>query len=115
MVRFHIPEIFRRLGAEVIPIFNRPDGLNINENCGSTHPESLRKAVLEHGAHMGFAHDGDADRVLAVDERGQVVDGDQIMYICALQMAAAGQLRQRTLITTVMSNLGLDIALKRRE
>ncbi|NLP18705.1 MAG: phosphoglucosamine mutase, partial [Firmicutes bacterium] len=82
---FHIsPEIFRRLGAEVIPIFNRPDGLNINENCGSTHPESLRKAVLEHGAHMGFAHDGDADRVLAVDERGQVVDGDQIMYICAL-------------------------------
>ena len=112
---FHIsPEIFRRLGAEVIPIFNRPDGLNINENCGSTHPESLQKAVLEHGAHMGFAHDGDADRVLAVDERGRVVDGDQIMYICALQMAAAGQLRQRTLITTVMSNLGLDIALKEK-
>ena len=70
--------------------------------------------VLEHGAHLGFAHDGDADRVMAVDEKGQLIDGDQIMYICALRMAAAGQLRQATLVTTVMSNLGLDVALEKR-
>ncbi|NLJ33890.1 MAG: phosphoglucosamine mutase [Firmicutes bacterium] len=108
------PEIFRRLGAEVIPICNSPNGLNINDNCGSTHPELLQRTVLKEGAHMGFAHDGDADRVLACDEKGQLIDGDQIMCISALRMAATGQLRRRILITTVMSNLGLERALKEK-
>lgn len=108
---FVSPEIFRRLGAEVIPIFNTPNGVNINVNCGSTHPRALQEAVVREGAQLGLAHDGDADRLLAVDEEGRLVDGDQIMCICALQMADAGRLRQQTLVTTVMSNLGLDLAL----
>ncbi|MGI6143506.1 MAG: phosphoglucosamine mutase [bacterium] len=111
---FVTPGIFRRLGAEVLPIFNNPDGVNINVNCGSTHPEALQEAVVKQGAHLGLAHDGDADRLLAVDEGGRLVDGDQIMCICALQMAAAGRLRQQTLVTTVMSNLGLDLALAQK-
>ena len=108
---FISPEIFHRLGAEVIPIFNKPNGVNINANCGSTHPQALQEAVVREGAQLGLAHDGDADRLLAVDERGQLVDGDQIMCICALQLAAEGKLAQQTLVATVMSNLGLDLAL----
>ena len=104
---FISPEIFHRLGAEVIPIFNKPNGVNINANCGSTHPQALQEAVVREGAQLGLAHDGDADRLLAVDERGQLVDGDQIMCICALQLAAEGKLAQQTLVATVMSNLGL--------
>ena len=106
------PEVLRRLGAEVIALNVVPDGLNINDHCGSTHPEVLQAAVRAHGAHAGIAHDGDADRCIAVDERGEVVDGDQIMAICALDRYARGALRQDTLVVTVMSNLGLTLAMR---
>lgn len=101
------PEALRLAGATVITIGAEPDGLNINDGCGSTHLDPLRKAVLEHGADAGFAVDGDADRCLAVDHTGEVVDGDQIMGILALAMKAAGRLVDDTLVATVMSNLGL--------
>nr|WP_207950297.1 phosphoglucosamine mutase [Nocardioides ochotonae] len=101
------PMALRAAGAEVIAINAEPDGLNINDGCGSTHLSPLRAAVLEHGADAGFALDGDADRCLAVDADGNVVDGDQIMAILALSMRDAGQLAQDTLVATVMSNLGL--------
>ncbi|HVK29339.1 MAG TPA: phosphoglucosamine mutase [Nocardioides sp.] len=101
------PHALRLAGATVITIGAEPDGLNINDGCGSTHLEPLRKAVLEHGADAGFAVDGDADRCLAVDHTGEVVDGDQIMGILALAMKAAGRLVDDTLVATVMSNLGL--------
>lgn len=106
------PQIYSRLGAEVIPIFNTPDGVNINDHCGSTHPEALMKSVVEHRAHIGLAHDGDADRVLAVDANGNLVDGDQIMVICAKHLKEKGLLKNDTLVVTVMSNLGLHTALK---
>ncbi|MQW76032.1 phosphoglucosamine mutase [Nocardioides sp. dk4132] len=108
------PMALRAAGAEVIAINNEPDGLNINDGCGSTHLEPLRAAVLEHGADAGFALDGDADRCLAVDAEGNVVDGDQIMVILALGMRDAGLLAQDTLVATVMSNLGLVRALTER-
>ncbi|MBU2694519.1 MULTISPECIES: phosphoglucosamine mutase [Pimelobacter] len=101
------PHALREAGATVITIGAEPDGLNINDGCGSTHLEPLRKAVLEHGADAGFAVDGDADRCLAVDHTGEVVDGDQIMAILALGLKDAGRLRDDTLVATVMSNLGL--------
>ncbi|MCL4425844.1 MAG: phosphoglucosamine mutase [Firmicutes bacterium] len=107
------PEVLRRLGVEVIPINDRPNGLNINVACGSTHPRGLQEAVLHHGADLGLAHDGDADRVMAVDEKGQVVDGDQIMAICGLDLLRKGRLKENTIVATVMSNLGLDLAMKR--
>lgn len=106
------PMVLRALGAEVICLNNTPDGCNINLNSGSTHPQGLMEAVLEHGADLGLAHDGDADRVLAVDEHGQLVDGDQIMVICGLLLKERGQLRNDTVVVTVMSNLGLHRALK---
>ena len=90
-----------------------PDGLNINEGCGSTHLEMLQAAVKEHGADLGIAHDGDADRCLAVDEHGEVVDGDQIMGVMALALKDRGALRDDTLVVTVMSNLGLKLAMGR--
>jgi phosphoglucosamine mutase len=105
------PEALRRAGAEVVLINADPDGLNINENCGSTHMDGLRAAVVEHGAHAGIALDGDADRCLAVDADGNDVDGDAIMAILAIAMREAGQLRGDTLVTTVMSNLGLHQAM----
>ena len=105
------PEALRRVGAEVILINADPDGLNINENCGSTHMGGLRAAVVEHGAHAGIALDGDADRCLAVDADGNDVDGDAIMAILALAMRDSGELRGDTLVTTVMSNLGLHQAM----
>jgi phosphoglucosamine mutase len=101
------PHALRLAGATVITIGAEPDGLNINDGCGSTHLDPLRKAVLEHGADAGFAVDGDADRCLAVDHTGEVVDGDQIMGILALALKAAGRLVDDTLVATVMSNLGL--------
>lgn len=101
------PHALRLAGATVITIGAEPDGLNINDGHGSTHLDPLRKAVLEHGADAGFAVDGDADRCLAVDHTGEVVDGDQIMGILALAMKAAGRLVDDTLVATVMSNLGL--------
>lgn len=101
------PHALRLAGATVIAIGAEPDGLNINDGCGSTHLDPLRKAVLEHGADAGFAVDGDADRCLAVDHTGEVVDGDQVMGILAVAMKAAGRLVDDTLVATVMSNLGL--------
>jgi phosphoglucosamine mutase len=100
------PAVFERLGATVVAIHDRPDGLNINENCGSTHLGDLQAAVVEHGADAGFAFDGDADRCLAVDATGAVVDGDQILAILALAGREAGWLAGDTVVATVMSNLG---------
>ena len=107
------PEVLRRAGAEVVVIGDRPDGLNINDGCGSTHLDKLRSAVVEHGAHAGVALDGDADRCLAVDARGEVVDGDQILAILALAMLEAGHLPHDTAVVTVMSNLGFRLAMAR--
>lgn len=105
-------EAYRAAGAEVVPIHNKPNAFNINENCGSTHIEKTQEAVVEHGAHLGLAHDGDADRCLAVDAEGNVVDGDQIMAILAVGMKEENNLRFNTLVATVMSNLGLKLAMK---
>ncbi|MEU5973562.1 phosphoglucosamine mutase [Streptomyces sp. NPDC047315] len=107
------PEAFARAGADVITIGAAPDGLNINEGCGSTHLEQLRAAVIEHGADFGIAHDGDADRCLAVDGAGEEVDGDQILAVLALAMREAGTLRGDTVVATVMSNLGFKLAMER--
>jgi phosphoglucosamine mutase len=106
------PQVFSDSGAEVIVIGNDPDGLNINAGFGSTSMSALQAAVLEHNADMGFAHDGDADRALAVDATGAIVDGDQLMAILALSLKAKGELARNTLVATVMSNLGLRIAMK---
>ncbi|GAA4436987.1 phosphoglucosamine mutase [Phytohabitans houttuyneae] len=107
------PLAYREAGAEVIAIHAEPDGLNINEGCGSTHLEPVKAAVLEHGAHLGIAHDGDADRCLAVTAEGAEVDGDEIMAILALAMRDSGALTADTLVATVMSNLGLRLAMSR--
>lgn len=96
----------------MIAINAEPDGLNINDGCGSTHLEPLRAAVAEHHADLGLAHDGDADRCLAVDADGNVVDGDAIMVVLALAMRDAGELADDTLVATVMSNLGLHLAMR---
>ena len=106
------PAILRLLGAQVIPIYDQPNGININNGCGSTHLEALQKKVVEVGADCGIANDGDADRCLAVDERGEVLDGDQIMLICALDLMKRGKLKDQVLVTTVMSNVGLNKAMK---
>ncbi|KQT93780.1 phosphoglucosamine mutase [Marmoricola sp. Leaf446] len=106
------PRALRDAGAEVVAICAEPDGTNINEGCGSTHLEVLQAAVLEHGADVGFALDGDADRCLAVDRRGEVVDGDQILAVLALSMREAGRLHDDTVVATVMSNLGFVQAMK---
>ncbi|MEU8077500.1 phosphoglucosamine mutase [Catellatospora citrea] len=106
------PDAFRGAGAEVVAINAEPDGLNINDECGATHLGPLKAAVVEHGAHLGVAVDGDADRCLAVDASGTEVDGDQIMAILALAMRDAGTLVKDTLVATVMSNLGLRIAMR---
>ncbi|GAA0429705.1 phosphoglucosamine mutase [Streptomyces luteireticuli] len=107
------PEAFSRAGAEVVTIGTEPDGLNINHECGSTHLDKLRAAVVEHGADLGVAHDGDADRCLAVDATGAEVDGDQILAVLALAMREAGSLRKNTVVATVMSNLGFKLAMER--
>jgi len=107
------PEALRRLGAEVIAIGDAPDGLNINDGCGSTHLDALCAGVVEHGAHLGVAHDGDADRMLAVDEAGRPVDGDQVMAILALSLRERGALASDTVVATVMANLGFKIAMER--
>ncbi len=106
------PQVFADSGAQIIVIGNDPDGLNINAGYGSTHMSALQSAVLEHEADMGFAHDGDADRCLAVDQTGQIVDGDQLMAILALSLKARGELARNTLVATVMSNLGLRICMQ---
>jgi phosphoglucosamine mutase len=106
------PRAYRAAGARVIAINADPNGLNINDGCGSTHLDSLRAAVVDHRADLGLAHDGDADRCLAIDANGELVDGDAIMVVLALAMRDAGELASDTLVTTVMSNLGLHLAMR---
>ncbi|MDZ4742398.1 MAG: phosphoglucosamine mutase [Verrucomicrobiota bacterium] len=105
------PCVLKELGAEVFVYHNKPDGSNINHDCGSMHPEAIQKYVKIHGADVGLAHDGDADRLLLVDETGSLVDGDELMAIAALDMIKNGTLRNNTLVTTEMSNAGLDEAI----
>ncbi len=107
------PAVLRELGAKVIPIANQPDGLNINADCGSTHTTQLAQSVVEHQADLGIAFDGDGDRVLMVDEQGELIDGDQLLFIIATARHAAGTLGGNV-IGTVMSNLGLEQALKQQ-
>jgi phosphoglucosamine mutase len=106
------PELYRRAGARVTAVAASPDGLNINDGVGSTHLDGLKSAVREHGADLGIAHDGDADRCLAVDATGEAVDGDQILALCALSMRDAATLRDDTVVATVMSNLGFHHAMR---
>lgn len=105
------PSVFKELGATVVALHNEPNGLNINENCGSTHPESLQKAVVEHHADLGIAFDGDADRVVLVDKYGQLVDGDNILYILATQ----ANHKPAGIVGTVMSNMALELALEKAQ
>ena len=107
------PMVFRELGAQVSCYYHEPDGTNINDHCGSTHPERLCELVRELGADVGFAFDGDADRLMAVDERGRLINGDQVMAMLAVHFKEQGRLRRNTLVATVMSNMGLDIAMKK--
>lgn len=106
------PDVLRRLGARVDVLSDDPDGTNINADCGSTHPELLQKTVVERGADAGLALDGDADRVLAVDHRGELVDGDQIIALCALDLRERNRLRDDTVVVTVMTNLGFRQAME---
>ena len=105
------PKVLRELGAVVWVIGNEPDGMNINAACGAVHPERLQEAVLQHHAHVGIAHDGDADRAVFVCEQGRTVDGDHTMAMIALDLHARGQLKRQTLVGTVMSNFGLELAM----
>lgn len=105
------PAVLRALGAEVHPIHDQPDGTNINAGCGSTHPEDLQRAVVEHGAAAGIAFDGDADRCLAVDAGGRLIDGDQIIAVCALDRHRRGLLADDTVVVTVMTNLGFRLGM----
>ena len=107
------PSVLGELGADVIPINHEPDGININADCGTAHPESMQRAVLEHKADIGIAHDGDADRTILCDERGEIVDGDKIMALCALDMKKDGKLKGDTVVATVMSNIGFELFLKK--
>jgi phosphoglucosamine mutase len=106
------PEALWELGAQVIPLGVKPDGLNINKDCGSTHPQVLQETVVASGADIGLALDGDADRLIVVDEKGELVDGDQLMALIALGMQGRGELRGDAVVATVMSNLGLERRLK---
>ncbi|RQD68833.1 MAG: phosphoglucosamine mutase [Tindallia sp. MSAO_Bac2] len=106
------PEVFAALGAKVHIINNQPNGININEQCGSTHTKSLQEKVVQTKSHFGFAYDGDADRLIAVDDTGAIVDGDKIMALLALRFKEKNKLPKNTLVTTVMSNVGLELALK---
>ena len=108
-----MPRVLRRLGADVHVIHAEPDGVNINEACGSTHLESLQKTVLADGADIGIAHDGDADRCLCVDEKGEVIDGDHILVMCAKDMMEKGTLTGNTVVTTVMANIGFHKAIEK--
>ncbi|MFH7805937.1 phosphoglucosamine mutase [Acinetobacter sp. BSP-53] len=105
------PSVFKELGAKVVALYNEPDGLNINQDCGSTHPENLQKAVLEHQADLGIAFDGDADRVIMVDKNGQQITGDHILYILATQ----GKNKPAGIVGTVMSNMALELALEKAQ
>ena len=107
-----MPAVLRRLGADLTVIHAAPYGTNINDNCGSTHLESLKEAVLEYKADLGIAHDGDADRCLCVDEKGDVIDGDHILVMCGLDRMKQGKLANNTIVTTVMANIGFHQAVK---
>jgi phosphoglucosamine mutase len=106
------PEVFFELGAQVISLFHEPDGKNINRGCGSQHPEALSMEVVKNGADIGFAFDGDGDRVIIVDEKGDVLTGDHILALCSAVMKKQGKLRNNLVVATVMSNLGMKVALK---
>lgn len=108
------PDVFSRMGAEIFVLSDKPDGVNINAGCGSQHPEALRKAVVKHKAHAGFAFDGDGDRVIAADETGRVLTGDQALAVCAVHMKQVERLVGNRVVATVMSNMGLKIALKKQ-
>lgn len=108
------PELFRQLGAQVVVIGASPDGVNINDQCGAVHPERLQALVTAEQAHLGIALDGDADRAMFVDETGAVIDGDQVLAMVAADMLRQGTLKKATVVSTVMSNLGLEIALRQR-
>jgi phosphoglucosamine mutase len=105
------PKVLRELGATVWVIGNEPNGTNINADCGAMHPEQLQREVLKHGAHIGMAHDGDADRVIFVDEQGRMVDGDHVVTMLALDLHERGMLKKKTVVGTVMSNFGMELAL----
>jgi len=107
------PDALSELGADVIAINDKPNGMNINLNCGTTHPEGMQKAVREYRADIGIAHDGDADRTLLCDEKGELIDGDKIMAICAADMKKDGCLNGNAVVATVMSNIGFEIFLKK--
>jgi len=107
------PAAFTELGADVTVIHNEPDGLNINENCGSQHTDDLKKAVVENGAAVGLAFDGDGDRLIAVDETGTEITGDQILIICGRMLADEGRLKNSLIVSTIMSNMGLRVACKK--
>ena len=109
------PSLLKELGGEIVVINNDPNGININVNCGSTAPDKVKDLVLESGADIGIAFDGDADRLIAVDELGNIVDGDHVMAICGLSLKEKGKLNNNTIVGTVMSNMGLDIALKEND
>jgi len=106
------PLVFRHLGIPVVELNTSPDGKNINLGCGSTHPESLRRAVVDKGCRLGFAFDGDGDRVILVDDRGNVIDGDGVLLICARYFHSLGRLTSSAIVTTIMSNMGLELALR---
>lgn len=105
------PKLFNELGANVITLNNKPDGININDKCGSTQPEELVKGVIENKADLGLAYDGDADRLIAIDENGNIIDGDYIMLICGQYLSEKNQLKDNTIVSTVMSNIGFYKAL----
>lgn len=107
-----MPEILKRLGAQVIAFGTNPNGININDNCGSTHIDNLRQVVVDNQADIGIAHDGDADRCLCVDDEGHIIDGDHILVICATEMMKANKLPQNTVVTTVMANIGFRQAIQ---
>jgi phosphoglucosamine mutase len=106
------PRILTELGADVISLYDQPNGMNINQGCGSLHPEVISRAVVANRAHLGVAFDGDADRLILCDENGTVIDGDAVMAICALHLMKHGKLKHNTLVATVMSNLGLELAMR---
>jgi phosphoglucosamine mutase len=106
------PGLFASLGFETIVIADRPDGRNINLKCGSTHPDALANTVLEHGCHVGVAFDGDGDRAIFIDGSGRVVNGDAVLLMCGRQLQREGRLKGNALVATVMSNIGLEIALR---
>ena len=108
-----MPTILRRLGAEVVVMSNKPNGVNINADCGSTHLKALQEAVVAAKADFGIAHDGDADRCLCVDETGAIIDGDRILVMCATEMMRKGTLKDNTVVTTVMANIGFHKAIKK--